>query len=1501
MNSTALFAQIKILLYRLADDIESSNALHLQNDAIHAENFLCELLNFVFSWNLENGNRIKLNQDTFDLIDNQNKIYIQVTSNKSHQTKYNKVIKDLSKQGSKTKYHTFYLFFISQKVDKPFLAPQEICGTHYEGWDMTRLSDYIFYEKKSALKLKPIYDLLNQELNVLPPNSNGMVPIKSIALPQQLLQAVQKDKFYVNRQSLVTELYNFTQENSGLITGGPGFGKSFTIAELQRHFQSLKIPCFVIRINELIKGKSAELSAELGTTSNWIDALKAVPSVTAGKSVLIFDAFDTAKDESFKANMLSHIKTAINQLGDNWHVIASTRSYDALKSHHLAELFPKSSTKNAIGCRFIEVSALSDTEVLTAIKSKAPLRRSYDRANQALKEMLRIPYFLGLFEQVVTEKAALNIHTEEQLLSLYWNKRINNDTSKDLFLRKLTSILSTQENLSCKKSTILVEQNVNSYEALLSDGIITETSYTRENLAFAHNILLEYALFKYAIPDTTDELIPYLQANERQPFLFRSSYIYFYSTLWSYDRDKFWQHYFVLKKIEQPLFRLIHQTILNYVLAYYYESVKDFSHIDAISDDEERSAIFCKLLEAIRFIRPHDIHKKDIYLLLHTSEDIAPLTIWEIGNLTEKAIIQYSADNKVLKVLGRISRNYINYYLQGLETPLLKMRIEGNGQHWAIRNYVRCLKVINKPKPPILKLLKLLKTEDFNIHLFYILADEINNIAKYDLSFAFLVYKTIYDYIETSDKATYMGNSVVMSLKSNRKQDFDSVHHRLESEFGELLALYPQQALVFGLKIIDDQLLHKEKYWKVRFRESININGIAATIIEDGSMYDYKLERDYGPLSHLKRIITYFHSLANEGKLTALNDLLESYLRHGLSRMVWTRLLNFLQKHADLNPAINYGLLTNSGIYSSSKSRQEIFKLIENSWRWFSFDQKAAIETTIYNLPQQEYSDDAYMSRIKGILFSCVPDGELVLDQSIKHLELTGKITGEDVSRMESSVSFNRTVAEEKQRLDIRDEMVSEHEAFTLIKKVEEFNDSHIRIQNRPKPVPKDYKPYLKTVKELYHLRSDSYPEKLLEGCDMEIAHYLSLVLQNFKKVPTDLKLWAEKVAFEFLDEPRYLEEYQAGDLSTKYDSWSPSPRTYATGILMSLSYQDKKLVISDKLLLLMRDVNRRVRFKALRMLPNYYKPRSEQYWSTVTDRMQSETDGHCLHEVIHALYYKDVISENTQKVVDALWLASNRIHEIKVSDDLEKMYVYLLVEIICNHENQSALELLKHNSFNEDFCREFVWRTFGILDSKNKEKKVLLGAKSERELYTLIEDFILWQFEMVSGLELNDPKVSGPLHTIDLCVQQLFFKVDKDEKGKSKQAVLKGKKDYLQQVKPLLSLILTQSKHLKQGFMVAHSAYYLMQLLNYMLPADPVYILELASDTVVCASANNFTYDHTTMKETMKLAERLLADYKGGLKDRTNFNRLLTILDHFANSGWVEALELIWKLKEIF
>jgi hypothetical protein len=482
-----------------------------------------------------------------------------------------------------------------------------------------------------------------------------------------------------------------------------------------------------------------------------------------------------------------HIKNAITQLSTNWNITVSTRSYDALKSHRLSELFPKNRQKTGPGCRFMEVPELTDQEVTSALNWSTELKNAHGKTSQALRDLLKTPYFLKLFKKVVPSKEIRHIDTEEQLLKLYWDKRIQINTAKEVFLRKLTVLLANSENLSCRKSRILTLESAHVFEELVSDGIICETSYSSENLAYSHNILLEYAIFKYAIPDEAKQVIAHLKANGRQPFLFRSSYIYYYSALWTHERERFWAHYFELKKIAEPLFRLVHQTVLNFVVANNFNNTADLNPLKRITDREAYSAGLQKVTEAIRFIRPEKLLPKDIELLLFLSRDISPKTIWELGFLTNKAIAQYQTIPQKFRKVAQVSRNYLDYYLEALNNPELKNRIVGNGRYWSIRNYIQCYPAIKNPKPLIRKALAFLDQEDFEIDIFYYLADELPGIAKTDFIFAQHIYNTIYQHTETSRKETSLGGGVVMSLSSNRKQDFDSVYHRLEEGFGKLL------------------------------------------------------------------------------------------------------------------------------------------------------------------------------------------------------------------------------------------------------------------------------------------------------------------------------------------------------------------------------------------------------------------------------------------------------------------------------------------------------------------------------------------------------------------------------------------------------------------------------------------------------------------------------------------------------------------------------------------
>jgi len=48
-------------------------------------------------------------------------------------------------------------------------------------------------------------------------------------------------------------------------------------------------------------------------------------------------------------------------------------------------------------------------------------------------------------------------------------------------------------------------------------------------------------------------------------------------------------------------------------------------------------------------------------------------------------------------------------------------------------------------------------------------------------------------------------------------------------------------------------------------------------------------------------------------------------------------------------------------------------------------------------------------------------------------------------------------------------------------------------------------------------------------------------------------------------------------------------------------------------------------------------------------------------------------------------------------------------------------------------------------------------------------------------------------------------------------------------------------------------------------------------------------------------LVEAILADYRNEMRDGESLRDLLNLLDIFAETGWPDALRLVWRLDEVF
>ena len=77
---------------------------------------------------------------------------------------------------------------------------------------------------------------------------------------------------------------------------------------------------------------------------------------------------------------------------------------------------------------------------------------------------------------------------------------------------------------------------------------------------------------------------------------------------------------------------------------------------------------------------------------------------------------------------------------------------------------------------------------------------------------------------------------------------------------------------------------------------------------------------------------------------------------------------------------------------------------------------------------------------------------------------------------------------------------------------------------------------------------------------------------------------------------------------------------------------------------------------------------------------------------------------------------------------------------------------------------------------------------------------------------------------------------------------------------------------------------------------------MALYSKTVtLAAEGGGYHLDSMAARETVRLAGRILTDYRSELRDAAAMADMVQLLDMSAKVGWPDALALLWRLDEVF
>jgi hypothetical protein len=155
--------------------------------------------------------------------------------------------------------------------------------------------------------------------------------------------------------------------------------------------------------------------------------------------------------------------------------------------------------------------------------------------------------------------------------------------------------------------------------------------------------------------------------------------------------------------------------------------------------------------------------------------------------------------------------------------------------------------------------------------------------------------------------------------------------------------------------------------------------------------------------------------------------------------------------------------------------------------------------------------------------------------------------------------------------------------------------------------------------------------------------------------------------------------------------------------------------------------------------------------------------------------------------------------------------------------------------------------------------------------------------------------RLYGVLHEIVLRVQLSFRPTSAD--GTDAQRV-----EFYWHVKPLLRQIARLGDSPKRnGSIFAPTAHHFIEFLGDAVEHDPAGALQLAAAVASASEGAGYNLDSMAAKETVALAERIVADYRSELRRPEVLSDLVRLLDLFAKAGWPDAMKLLWRLDEVF
>ena len=1350
----------------------------------------------------------------------------------------------------------------------------------------------------------------------------------------------------INRKKLLNDLQDFASRGDGVIIGSPGIGKTYVLKELRQSLKSAGIPHLLLRIDQLGDGTDKTLREELSYKGDLIEKLKSIP-VSGKNAILLFDAFDAARDEQTCKRFLILIRRTIRELV-KWNVVVTVRTYDAKKSQELLDMFgsPDESvplnyqTKETL-CRHFIIPPLVEDEILHVLDQIGCPKDVYYGGSQEFKHILSIPFNLLLLEKIIKYspnediKSISQIRSEVQLFDRFWQQRVDNETSKRV-LRIISSQMVKERSLTVKVDDIHDEVDLDNpvrksaWDKLQSDEILAMVSSTGQRIAFSHNILFDYAVSVLQIDDKPRHFERFITEDPSRPLFLRPSLTYFFTRLWYYEDSKyFWRAFWhILSSNQSVHLRLVARLIPTSVIANEARNIEQLNQLIQRLQNSEPYAdeATTRLFQALQSLQ---IKRENPWIDFcdQASEYLHTDFAWDLANLTSD-ILEDTKDTNVENACGRVGRRLLEWVWQERETNESDWYNRFGGR-WAVPLVAKTYHTnVEESRALLEKVLQLTQEENFPIGFLTWLTDNVDNICKHDPEFAIQIYLTVFSHQFTSEGETQRG-SPILSITTYRSQDFSMCQYRLVKHFPKFLQkkpIYATQAAIQSLNCF----IAKEHVFQFsrkdmtidKLIEPFDFHGKTAYFVKDDSyIWDAQISSDE-PIEMANTLFDFMTKLAkSEEQYNLLDSILDVFVDQVYVAFFWKRLLKIASQFPKVFAPRLFELCIAKPILIHLEVSYELGLFIENAAYEFSSEQLHQIEESILALPNElkNQENHNYLKMHRDSLLAQIPMELLSTDEA--------KSIREKMER-ENNVPENRplasfhtgweSVTEEKllKEKGIDPNKPENQVLLSLSKPLVQFS-SEWRNSSLSNEAAKLVFPQLQ---EAYAAKSNTQAKKeVINSLFHKIAECAAILGRIADKLDNEAFVFCRKVLLEAANHEEPIPDPE-NDEKFDFPGYSSQPRHYAAEGLLRIVFYKPDLEILSVIEKLADDPVPSVRMLVAMYLSKVHVKEPDRFWHIINNRADQEGNlivQECLYSALR--YVIRPTKENDEKTASVMAKILEKTPLPQQKMGTIDPFSFLIVGLAIVRQNQWAL-----TTINEEFLKDpirfanlltrFVTQVIkGYIDPKHTQEKDF--ESNLVRAITLLKSIVTVTISAINELgstlkeqrtEKVEEKLRNTYSVIDQIITSLYFSFsyikNSDTESTEKNENNNALSLIFNEVYPLMQQIVDFAQDKENGLMFAPTAHYFIQLLTCFLKCNPRIVISLAEGVASSSERFGYTFDSIAVKDIVDLVEIVLADYRHVVRENEeSLEHLLNLLDLFAKTGQSDALNLVWRLDEVF